>query len=184
MSFLLPPRTGVALPRASPRRARSRPPPRLAFSSAPRAGLRGDGPARGRERGWLAGLLAAVVVLSASSSIPAGAASSVRGGKVSEEEQQQMQDNDGTLADVPQTLSGGDGDERKRIQKPKSRQAESCTVKCLGTCIRGGAGSPGEGPFNIRKPIVVFKSGFRSRNYCLVECSDICNLIKDGEDGP
>jgi hypothetical protein len=26
---------------------------------------------------------------------------------------------------------------------------------------------------------VVFKQGFRSRYYCLTECSDICNLIKD-----
>ncbi|CAA7398789.1 unnamed protein product [Spirodela intermedia] len=116
---------------------------------------------------WLPGLLATAVVLSSSSGPP---------------ESSQLPD-DATFADVPQTLSGGGG-ERKRIQKPKSRQAESCTVKCLGTCIRGGAGSPGEGPFNVRRPLVVFKSGFRTRNYCLVECSDICNLIKDGDDGP
>ncbi|KAF6143869.1 hypothetical protein GIB67_009850 [Kingdonia uniflora] len=94
-----------------------------------------------------------------------------------------------TFANIPQTLSGeclsSTNDCKKaRIQRPKSRQAETCTVKCVGTCIRGGAGSPGEGPFNARRPLVVFKQGFRSRNYCLVECSDICNLIKDGEDGP
>lgn len=86
------------------------------------------------------------------------------------------------FSDVPQTLSGADKIER--IQKPKSRKAESCTNKCVGTCIRGGAGSPGEGPLNIRRPLVVFKNGFRSRQYCLVECSDICNLIEDGDDGP
>ncbi|KAK9077264.1 hypothetical protein SSX86_005601 [Deinandra increscens subsp. villosa] len=95
-----------------------------------------------------------------------------------------------TLSNIPQTLSGDcvqgqDGDCKKaRIQKPKSRKAESCTIKCVTTCIRGGGGSPGEGPFNVRRPLVVFKQGFRSRHYCLVECSDICNLIRDGDDGP
>ncbi|PKA62552.1 hypothetical protein AXF42_Ash012138 [Apostasia shenzhenica] len=55
-----------------------------------------------------------------------------------------------TLANIPQTLSGDDG-ERSRIQRPRSRKAESCTAKCVTTCIRGGAGSPGEGPLNIRR---------------------------------
>ncbi|CAM6102728.1 unnamed protein product [Calypogeia fissa] len=87
-----------------------------------------------------------------------------------------------TFENVPQDISGGE--ERKRIQRPKSKKAERCTQKCLGTCIRGGAGSPGEGPFNIRKPLVVFKEGFRTRQYCLIECSEICNLIGDGDDGP
>ncbi|XXG70930.1 hypothetical protein AAC387_Pa07g0297 [Persea americana] len=87
-----------------------------------------------------------------------------------------------TLSNIPQTLSGDDG-KPSRIQRPKSRKAESCTVKCVTTCIRGGAGSPGEGPLNARRPLVVFKQGFRSRQYCLVECSDICNLIKDSDDG-
>ncbi|XP_049401704.1 uncharacterized protein LOC125865542 isoform X2 [Solanum stenotomum] len=94
-----------------------------------------------------------------------------------------------TFSNVPQTLSGDCVDGQKnckkaRIQRPKSRQAETCTVKCVNTCIRGGSGSPGEGPLNVRRPLVVFKQGFRSRQYCLVECSDICNLMKDGEDGP
>ncbi|MCD7446545.1 hypothetical protein HAX54_009228 [Datura stramonium] len=94
-----------------------------------------------------------------------------------------------TLSNIPQTLSGDCVDGQKdckkaRIQRPKSRQAETCTVKCVNTCIRGGSGSPGEGPLNVRRPLVVFKQGFRSRQYCLVECSDICNLMKDGEDGP
>ncbi|GLJ24876.1 hypothetical protein SUGI_0475780 [Cryptomeria japonica] len=86
------------------------------------------------------------------------------------------------FSDIPQTLSGAD--KGPRIQKPKSRKAESCTIKCVVTCIRGGAGSPGEGPLNVRRPLVVFKDGFRTRQYCLTECSDICNLIEDGEDGP
>ncbi|XP_019198479.1 PREDICTED: uncharacterized protein LOC109192340 isoform X2 [Ipomoea nil] len=93
-----------------------------------------------------------------------------------------------TLSNIPQTLSseceGGDCAKKDRIQRPKSKQAETCTVKCVNTCIRGGYGSPGEGPLNVRRPLVVFKNGFRSRHYCLVECSDICNLIRDGEDGP
>ncbi|KAJ4884721.1 Uncharacterized protein Rs2_34814 [Raphanus sativus] len=85
-----------------------------------------------------------------------------------------------TLSNVPQTLSGEDC-KKQRIQRPKSKNAERCTVKCVNTCIRGG---DGEGPLNIRRPLVVFKQGFRSRNYCLVECSDICNLIGDGDYGP
>ncbi|PKU87816.1 uncharacterized protein LOC110092436 isoform X1 [Dendrobium catenatum] len=85
-----------------------------------------------------------------------------------------------TLANIPQTLSGEDA-RQTRIQRPRSKKAESCTAKCVGTCVRGGAG---EGILNIRRPLVVFKKGFRSRHYCLVECSDICNLIKDGDDGP
>ncbi|GKV26851.1 hypothetical protein SLEP1_g36073 [Rubroshorea leprosula] len=93
-----------------------------------------------------------------------------------------------TLANIPQTLSGECAStkdcKKARIQHPKSKKAESCTVKCVNTCIRGGDGSPGEGPLNIRRPLVVFKQGFRSRQYCLVECSDICNLIGDADDGP
>ncbi|XAR49773.1 hypothetical protein NMG60_11003906 [Bertholletia excelsa] len=98
-----------------------------------------------------------------------------------------------TLSDIPQMLSSecsssapGQEDCKKkaRIQRPKSKQAESCTVKCVTTCIRGGLGSPGEGPLNFTRPLVIFKEGFRSRQYCLVECSDICNLISDGDGGP
>ncbi|KAL5699789.1 hypothetical protein ACHQM5_030644 [Ranunculus cassubicifolius] len=93
-----------------------------------------------------------------------------------------IEDSMDTMSNVPQTLSADDC-KKARIQRPKSRDAERCTVKCVTTCIRGGAGSPGEGPLNARRPLVVFKEGFHSRRYCLVECSDICNLIKDGEDG-
>ncbi|PIN19982.1 hypothetical protein CDL12_07307 [Handroanthus impetiginosus] len=95
-----------------------------------------------------------------------------------------------TLENIPQTLSSvctpdqKDCRKRYKIQRPKSRKAETCTIKCVTTCIRGGYGSPGEGPLNVRRPLVVFKDGFRSRKYCLSECSDICNLIGDGDDGP
>ncbi|KAJ4725459.1 Mitochondrial import inner membrane translocase subunit tim-10 isoform 1 [Melia azedarach] len=99
-----------------------------------------------------------------------------------------LQDEGETLSNIPQELSGecavAKDCKKPRIQRPKSRKAESCTIKCVTTCIRGGDGSPGEGPLNVRRPIVVFKEGFRSRRYCLVECSDICNLIGDGDDGP
>lgn len=58
-----------------------------------------------------------------------------------------------TLSNIPQTLSGEctvpKDCKKARIQKPKSRNAESCTGKCVTTCIRGGEGSPGEGPFNV-----------------------------------
>ncbi|KEH24732.1 hypothetical protein MTR_6g004140 [Medicago truncatula] len=93
-----------------------------------------------------------------------------------------------TLSNIPQTLSGecktAQDCKKPKIQKPKSRKAESCTGKCVTTCIRGGDGSPGEGPLNIIGPLVVFKQGFRSRHYCLVECSDICNLISSADNVP
>jgi hypothetical protein len=54
-----------------------------------------------------------------------------------------------TFENVPQTLSGAD--KAHRIQRPKSAKAESCTRKCVSTCIRGGAGAPGEGPLNVRR---------------------------------
>ncbi|XP_047079144.1 uncharacterized protein LOC124689702 [Lolium rigidum] len=88
-----------------------------------------------------------------------------------------------TFRNVPGTLSGEEGKEAERIKHPRSPEAARCTSKCVSTCVLGGAGAPGVGgPFNVRRPLVVFKDGFRSRQYCLVECSDVCNLIKDGED--
>ena len=60
-----------------------------------------------------------------------------------------------TLSNIPQTLSGecisANDCKKAKIQRPKSRKAESCTIKCVTTCIRGGEGSPGEGPFNVRR---------------------------------
>lgn len=87
------------------------------------------------------------------------------------------------MRNVPRTLSGEEGKGAERIKHPRSPMAARCTSKCVSTCVLGGAGAPGVGgPFNVRRPLVVFKDGFRSRQYCLVECSDVCNLIKDGED--
>ncbi|MCL7024154.1 hypothetical protein MKW94_030177 [Papaver nudicaule] len=96
-----------------------------------------------------------------------------------------VEDSSTTFENIPQMLSSTDGDDENgnkkggRIQKPKSRKAETCTSKCVTTCVRGGYGAPGEGPLNAFRPLVVFKQGFHSRKYCLVECSDICNLMKD-----
>ncbi|BFG24043.1 hypothetical protein CerSpe_103170 [Prunus speciosa] len=139
----------------------------------PRATTSTNSSSRSRSRSILlatAGLLAAAAVI--------GSASAAM----------ESPENSETLSNIPQTLSGEcalpTDCKKARIQRPKSRKAESCTIKCVTTCIRGGDGSPGEGPFNVRRPLVVFKQGFRSRQYCLVECSDICNLIKDGDDGP
>ncbi|KAL6629808.1 hypothetical protein ACP70R_029573 [Stipagrostis hirtigluma subsp. patula] len=88
-----------------------------------------------------------------------------------------------TLCNLPPTLSGEQGEKKSKIAHPKSAKAARCTSKCVSTCVLGGYGAPGvEGPFNIRRPLVVFKDTFRSRQYCLAECSDVCNLLKDGED--
>lgn len=89
-----------------------------------------------------------------------------------------------TFSNIPDTLSSeceSDKDCKKpRIQRPKSKKAEFCTVRCVNACLHGGDAS---GSLSTRGPMVVFRKGFRSRQYCLVECSDICNLIGDGEDG-
>ncbi|KAK3152113.1 hypothetical protein QOZ80_2BG0154590 [Eleusine coracana subsp. coracana] len=87
------------------------------------------------------------------------------------------------LCNLPPELSGELQGEKSKIRHPKSDQAARCTSKCVSTCVLGGYGAPGVGgPFNVRRPLVVFKDTFRSRQYCLTECSDVCNLIKDGED--
>ena len=46
--------------------------------------------------------------------------------------------------------AGGDG-KPERIKHPRSAKALQCTTKCVGTCIRGGGGAPGEGPLNVRR---------------------------------
>ena len=58
------------------------------------------------------------------------------------------------------TEPAGDDKAKVRIKHPKSAKALQCTSKCVATCIRGG-----EGPLNVRKPLVVFKDKFRSRLY-------------------
>uniref|UniRef100_A0A453SNK7 Uncharacterized protein n=1 Tax=Aegilops tauschii subsp. strangulata TaxID=200361 RepID=A0A453SNK7_AEGTS len=64
------------------------------------------------------------------------------------------------FSNIPPTLSGDDK-AQVRIKHPKSAKALQCTSKCVATCIRGG-----EGPINVRRPLVVFKEGqFRSRLY-------------------
>lgn len=87
---------------------------------------------------WLAAAAAALVIASTS------AASAVQGPPEPE-----------TLSNIPQMLSGECLEpkdcKKGRIQRPKSRKAESCTTKCVTTCIQGGDGSPGEGPLNFRR---------------------------------
>lgn len=43
------------------------------------------------------------------------------------------------------------------------------------------AGAPGLGPISVRKDIVVFKEGFRSRQYCLSECAQVGGREQDME---
>ena len=84
----------------------------------------------------------------------------------------------------------------------KAKGVQECTRKCVATCVRGGegihtltinhsgpvrcprlmfrhaccglAGAPGLGPLSVRKEIIVFNEGFRSRQYCLSECTQVC----------
>ena len=86
------------------------------------------------------------------------------------------------IEDVPQGLSSGDVAERKTpnlvtlSKGPNGKEIEKCAGKCIATCTRGGGGAPGLGPLSVRKAPVVFKEGFRSRAYCLNECTEICAL--------
>ncbi|KAL6772298.1 CGL136 [Auxenochlorella protothecoides x Auxenochlorella symbiontica] len=67
----------------------------------------------------------------------------------------------------------------KLMAGPKGPEIQACTRKCLPACLRGGQGSPGLGPMSMRKELVVFKSSFHTRNYCLSECSQVCALISN-----
>jgi len=82
-----------------------------------------------------------------------------------------------TLQNVPDALSA---DERASEQLSKlaksNKTVPRCTSKCVATCVRGGGGAPGLGPMSVRKAPVVFEEGFRSRGYCVRECTEICAL--------
>ena len=90
------------------------------------------------------------------------------------------------IEDVPQGLSSGDVAERKTpnlvtlSKGPNGKEIEKCAGKCIVTCTRGGGGAPGLGPLSVRKAPVVFKEGFRSRQYCLNECTEICSITVNG----
>ena len=89
------------------------------------------------------------------------------------------------IEDIPQGLSSGDGGEkapslRSLVKGTNTKEIEKCTGKCVVTCTRGGGGSPGLGPLSVRKAPVVFKEGFRSRQYCLSECAEICSITVNG----
>ena len=64
-----------------------------------------------------------------------------------------------------------------------SKEIEKCATKCIATCTRGGSGAPGLGPLSVRKAPVVFKDGFRTRNYCLSECTQICSITVNSQRG-
>lgn len=89
---------------------------------------------------------------------------------------------------VPQGLDAADGKKAPRLGAllagPKGKQVQACARKCVPTCIRGGQGAPGLGPMSVRKDIVVFKDGYRSRNYCLTECITVCALSLDPAPAP
>ena len=85
------------------------------------------------------------------------------------------------IEDIPQGLSSGDvGGPGKSLSSMvkgvNKKEIEKCTGKCIVTCTRGGGGAPGLGPLSVRKAPVVFKEGFRSRQYCLNECTEICSI--------
>lgn len=84
------------------------------------------------------------------------------------------------MENVPSTLSAKDDDDTKPLStwfSGASKGAiEECTRKCLTTCVRGGEGAPGLGPISLRKEVVEFKDGFRSRQYCINQCARACSL--------
>ncbi|GAX75114.1 hypothetical protein CEUSTIGMA_g2558.t1 [Chlamydomonas eustigma] len=85
----------------------------------------------------------------------------------------------GTFENIPGQLRSDGSEPAVRLGSlfsgKKKKEIEQCTRKCVPTCTRGGEG-PGLGPISMRKEIIVFKSGFRSRAYCLSECAQVCSL--------
>lgn len=90
--------------------------------------------------------------------------------------------------DFPASLGSDKGPPQtslsKLIKGEKGKEVETCTRKCMPACIRGGEGAPGLGPISVRKEIVVFKDGFRSRSYCLRDCAEVCALSIKGPESP
>jgi len=88
---------------------------------------------------------------------------------------------------IPKDLSASEGGELGLGEQRLSRKLEgkensgvrACASKCVATCTRGGSGSPGLGPAAVRKEVIVFKEGFRSRAYCLSECTNVCTSLKE-----
>ncbi|KAK9818298.1 hypothetical protein WJX72_010257 [[Myrmecia] bisecta] len=131
-------------------------------------------PAQGHDRhapGWLAWAAAAVLIWAPVSEAAAQkTAAPLRPPPVYNED---------SFENVPQTLdSPGNSTPRLGglISGERSKEVQACTRKCLATCIRGGGGAPGLGPLSMRREIIVFKEGFRSRQYCLSECTQVCAL--------
>ncbi|KAK9843032.1 hypothetical protein WJX74_005852 [Apatococcus lobatus] len=83
---------------------------------------------------------------------------------------------DDNFQNIPGQLSGGIDEQEHRMKGPQSKQAEACIRNCIPTCIRGGEGAPGLGPLSVRKDLVRFKDGYRSRSYCLQECGFACSV--------
>lgn len=82
------------------------------------------------------------------------------------------------IEDVPQGLDARESRPRESLSAltrgARGREVQACATKCLATCVRGGGGAPGLGPASVRRDPVVFKDGFRSREYCLTECTETC----------
>ncbi|KAK9906800.1 hypothetical protein WJX75_008282 [Coccomyxa subellipsoidea] len=79
------------------------------------------------------------------------------------------------LNNIPSQLSSAGERKPANLGKLlKNKEVQDCARKCVATCIRGGDGAPGLGPISVRKELIVFKDGFRSRQYCLSECTQVC----------
>lgn len=96
------------------------------------------------------------------------------------------------IEDVPSALRSSEGASSSRGEGVKSlsaltggakkKEVTSCVSKCVVTCARGsGMSGPGLGPASLRRDPVVFKEGFRSREYCLRECSEVCSRAINGD---
>lgn len=87
------------------------------------------------------------------------------------------------LQNVPDALSA-DATVSEHLSKlsKSNKTVPRCTSKCVATCVRGGGGAPGLGPMSVRKAPVVFEEGFRTRGYCIRECTEICALQADLKD--
>mmetsp|Transcript_16181 Transcript_16181/g.44234 ORF Transcript_16181/g.44234 Transcript_16181/m.44234 type:complete len:203 (+) Transcript_16181:1311-1919(+) len=91
---------------------------------------------------------------------------------------------DDNFENIPGTLSSSSQEDGSKqlsnlLGGKNGKQVQGCTRTCLPTCVRGGSngGAPGLGPLSMRRDVIVFKDGFRSRYYCLTECANACSRL-------
>ncbi len=79
---------------------------------------------------------------------------------------------------VPTCIRAGEGAEGPcrpcGVRRPSRHEVQRAASRTAHAWPRTlPAGSPGLGPISMRKEVVVFQEGFRTRGYCLRECAEV-----------